>query len=84
MERISTKWYQNDAHAFVLERQDESLDEGNAPVLAHGTKAGCDALSITPIFENVAPELPALVGEGIFRVSTGAIHGTFEKTLNRS
>ena len=83
-ERVRTKWHQNDAHAFVLERQDESLDERNAPVLANGAKAGCDPLVVTPILEHVAPVLPALVADEIFRVSTRAIHGAFEKTLNRS
>ena len=84
LERIRTKWHQNDAHAFVLHRQDKSLDERNTPVLANGAKAGCDPLVVTPILEEVAPELRALVGDGVFRVSTGAIHGTFEKALNRS
>ena len=83
-ERVRTKWHQNDAHAFVLERQDESLDERNASVLANGAKAGCDPLVVTPILERVAPELRTLVGDEVFRVSTGAIHGTFEKALNRS
>ena len=61
MERGRTKWHQNDTHAFVLERQNESLDERNAPVLANGAKAGCDPVVVTPIFEQVAPELLAVL-----------------------
>ena len=84
LERIRTKWHQNDTHAFVLERQDESLDERDAPVLANGAEAGCDVLTITPIFEHAAPELPALVADGVFRSATCFVHGAFEKTLDRS
>ena len=64
-ERVRTKWHQNYAHAFVLERQDESLDERNTPVLADGAKARCDPVVVTPIFEQVAPELLALQGKGV-------------------
>ena len=83
-ERVRTKWHQNDAHAFVLQRQDESLDERNTPVLANGAKAGCDPVGVTPIIEQLAPELLALVRDDVFRFSTCAIHGAFEKILNRS
>ncbi len=69
-ERVRTKWHQNDAHAFVLERQDESLDERNTTVLANGAKAGCDPVVVTPIFEQIAPELPALVGDDVFWIGT--------------
>jgi hypothetical protein len=81
-ERVRTKWHQNDSHAFVLDRQDESFNERNTPVLANGAKAGCDPLAVTPIREHRAPELLALVADDIFRVSTCAIHGTFEKVVN--
>ena len=57
LERISTNWYLNDAHAFVLQRQDESLDEPNTPVSTNGAKAGCDPVVVTPIFERGAPGL---------------------------
>ncbi len=84
MKHVRTKWHQNDACAFVLERQDESLDERNASVLANGAKAGCDPLVVTPILEQVAPELRALVADDIFRIGTRFVHGAFEKVLNRS
>jgi hypothetical protein len=51
VERVHSKWHQNDAHAFVLERQDESFDECNTPVLTNGTKAGVDLFAITPALE---------------------------------
>ena len=84
VERGRAKWHQNDTHAFVLERQDESLDERNTPVLANSAKAGRDPVVVTPIFEQVAPELLAFVRHDVFRLSTCAIHGAFEKILNRS
>ena len=83
-ERVRTKWHQNDAHAFVLERQDESLDERNAAVLANGAKAGCDPLVITPVLERITPELRALVADYVFRSGTCYVNGAFEKLLNRS
>lgn len=84
VERGHTKWHQNDTHAFVLERQDESLDERNAPVLANGAKAGCEPLATTPVLEQVAPELPAVVADDVLRIGTCFVHGAFKKTLNRS
>ncbi len=84
VEGVRTKRHKNDACAFVLERQDESLDERNAPVLANGAKAGCDPLVVTPILEQVAPELRTLVADDIFRIGTRFVHGAFEKVLNRS
>ena len=84
MESIRAKWHQNIAHAFVLKRQDQSLNECNTPVLANGSKAGCDPLVITPILEYATPELMALVADDRFRVSTSVVYGTFEKVLNRS
>ncbi len=69
-ERVRTKWRQNDAHAFVLERQDESLDERNAAVLANGPEAGCDPLVITPVLERITPELRAFVADYVFRSGT--------------
>ncbi len=84
VERGRTKWHQNDAYAFVLERQDESLNEHDTSVLANGAKAGCDPVVVTPIFEQVAPELLALVGDDVFRIGTCFVHGPFKETLNRS
>lgn len=65
MERVRAKWYQNDAHAFVLERQDESLDERNAPVLTNGAEARREPLAITPVLERITPELLTLQGKGV-------------------
>jgi hypothetical protein len=66
VERVYAKWHQNDAHAFVLEREDESFDERNAPVLANGAETGRDPLAITPGLERIAPELLALVADNVF------------------
>ena len=83
MERVGTQWHQNDTHASVLERQDESLDERNAPVLANGAEAGCDPLAITPVLERAAPELLALVADDGFRGDTGSVNGAFEEGVGR-
>ena len=82
MERVGTQWHQNDAHAFVLERQDESLDERNAPVLANGAEAGYEVLAITPVLERITPKLFALVGDDVFRVDTYVVHRVFEYVLD--
>jgi len=84
VERVRAKWYQNDAHAFVLERQDESLDERNAPVLTNGAEARREPLAITPVLERITPELLTLVADDVFRVRACVVHGAFEKVLNRS
>jgi len=55
VERGRTKWHQNKTHAFVLERQDESLNERDTAVLANSAEAGCDPLAITPILEYACP-----------------------------
>ncbi len=61
-EGLLAKWYDNDACTFLLETQDESLNNRDTPVLADGAEAGCDPVAITPILEHVAPELLAHAG----------------------
>ena len=84
MESIRAKWHQNIAHAFVLKRQDQSLNQCNTPVLANGAKAGCDPFVITPNLEYATPELMALVADDGFWVSTSVVYGTFEQVLKGS
>jgi hypothetical protein len=79
---MPTKWHQNDAHALVLECQDESFDERNAPVLANGAEARREALAITPVLERITPELLALVADDVFRVDTYVVHRVFEYVLD--
>lgn len=82
-EGLATKWYQDNACTFILERQDESLNQGNATVLANGAEAWCDPLAITPILEPVAPELRPLVANDVLGRGTGVVDGAFEEALNR-
>ena len=49
--RFPVKWHANDARAFVLETQNESLDYRDTAVLTNGAEAGCDPLAITPGLE---------------------------------
>ncbi len=81
--RILAKWHENNARAFVLQGQDESLDQGNTPVLADGAEAGCDPFAITPGLEHVAPELLSLIADDVFGRGTCVIDGAFEEALNR-
>ncbi len=46
VEHSGAKCHQTDAHAFVVERQHESLDEPNASVLANGAEAGCERVAV--------------------------------------
>ena len=53
-------------------------------MLANGTETWCDPETITPILEQVAPELLALVADDVFGRGIGVIDGAFEEALNRS
>jgi len=83
MERLPAKWHEDDSRAFILEAQDESLNQGNAAVLANGAEAGRDPLAITPGLERIAPELLALVADNVFWRGTCVDNGVFEEGLNR-
>ena len=73
VERLTAKWHEDPARAFVLETQDESFNERDTSVLANSAEAGCDSLTITPILEHAAPELLALVTDDVFRGGTVAV-----------
>ena len=81
VEGFLAKWYDDDAGTFLLETQDESLNNRDTPVLADGAEARCDPAAITPILKHVAPELLALVTNYVFRDGT-CLHSTCEKVLN--
>ena len=78
VESLLAKWYDNNACTFLLETQDESLNNRDTPVLADGAEARCDPAAITPILKHVAPELLALVTDDVFRGGT-CLYSTFEK-----
>ena len=80
-EGLLAKWYDNNACTFLLETQDESLNNRDTPVLADGAEARCDPAAITPILKHVAPELLALVTDDVFRGGT-CLYSTCEKVLN--
>ena len=82
-EGLAAKWHEDNACTFILKRQDESLDQGNATVLADGAKAWSDSSAITPILEQVAPELLSLVANDVLGRDTAVIDSAFEKALNR-
>ena len=83
VECLAAKWYQDDACAFVFQRQDKPLDDGDTAVLAYGAEAWCDPSVIAPVLEPVAPELRALVANDVLGRDTGVDDGTFEEALNR-
>ena len=78
-ESVTAKCHDNDTCTFLLETQDESLNERNTPVLANGAKARRDPLTITPVLESVAPELLTLVADDVFRGGAGDVNSAFEK-----
>ena len=80
-EGLLAKWYDNDACTFLLETQDESLNNRDTPVLADGAEARCDPAATTPTLKHVAPELLALVTDYVFRGGT-CLYSTCEKVLN--
>ena len=80
---FATKRYRDDACAFILERQDEPLDQVNATVLANVAEAWGDPLATTPVLEQVAPKLLSLVADNVFGRGTGVIDNAFEEALNR-
>ncbi len=82
-ERLPAKWHEDDPRAFVLEAQNEPLDERDTPVPTNGPEAGCDSIAITPVLERVAPELLALVADNVYWRRAGVDDGAFEEGLNR-
>mgnify|MGYP001823383351 CR=1 FL=1 len=83
VERVPTKWHEHYAGTFILHAQDESLHQGDAAVLTDSAEAGFDAIAITPVLEDIAPELLAFVADNIFRRLAGVDDSVFEEGLNR-
>jgi hypothetical protein len=81
--RFPMKWHENDARAFVLQAQDESLDYRDTAVLANGAEAGRDSFTVTPGLERITPELLALVTDEVFRCGACLMNGAFEEVRNR-
>jgi hypothetical protein len=82
VERLTAKWHEDPARAFVLETQYESFNKCDTPVLANSTKARCDTLAITPILEHAAPELLALIADDVFWVDACTTDSSFEEMMN--
>ena len=53
------------SESLVLQRADESLDDGDAAVLADGAETRLDLASLAPTLEPSAPELLALVADDV-------------------
>ena len=65
-ERFAAEGYEDNARAFILQAQDEPLDNRDTAVLTNGAETGRDAFEIAPAFERVTPELLALVADEVF------------------
>jgi len=50
-----------------LERSDEALDDGDAAGFANGAEALTDGVTLTPILESVAGELPPAIRDQVPR-----------------
>jgi len=69
---VITAQRQNDsARALVLKGADETLDHGNAAVLAHGAKPWTNSFTLAPCLESAAPELRAFVADDVLRLGLG-------------
>jgi hypothetical protein len=75
-------WNQNSASAFIVQSPDDALHDGNAAVLAHGTKPEPDFLAPTPVFEPLTPEDLVLVADKIVRRRVGASNNASRKPAN--
>jgi hypothetical protein len=83
VERLSAKWHENDARAFVLETQNEALNDRDTAVLTNGAETRCDPFAVTPVLEHITPERLALVADDVFGRATRVIDGALEEALNR-
>jgi hypothetical protein len=70
------------ASAAVLERQDESLDDGQAAVLADGAEPRADVEAIAPVLEAVTPELPSLVADQVLGFGAGLTNCPAQECTN--
>ena len=67
---------------FILERQDESLDNGDAAVLADGSESQLDYKTLCPAFEGIAPELLAVIADDVLGSLAAVLHGLAEELAN--
>ena len=81
--RFPVKWHENDARAFVLQAQDESLDYRDTAASANGAEPRFYGLAIAPALERITPELRALVADDILRCGSWVVNGAFEEVRNR-
>lgn len=65
--------------AFGFHGTDKTLDNGNGAIFADCAIARSDILSFAPLFESMAPELTAFVGDDVFRGLAGSVNGTAEE-----
>ncbi len=74
-----THRHQNPSQVFGLHRADESLNDRQAAVFAHSTKARTNPASFAPPFESGTPKLTALVRDDVFGGPAGCFGRATEK-----
>ena len=77
----AAQWNVNQSSVF-LQGTDEAFDHSNAPVPAHGTKAGLDLRGFAPALEPIAPELTASVGDDVLWLDTAGVNRAIQELLN--
>src|SRR5664280_2148756 len=77
LEKRKGQWHEHSPRAFVLERQNESFDNGDRTMLSDGTKSRFDASGLAPELIAVS-KLRPWVADDVFRSSAGNSDGGVE------
>ena len=67
------------SRALALDRSNQPLDDGDAPVLANRTEPLADAAATAPCSEFAIGELRALIRDEMSRLDFGSPHGSSEE-----
>ena len=82
-EGAALKRHQDSSRGFVLQRFDEAFNNGDAAVLAKGSEARRDAMSLAPIAIAIArPNLTPFVANQVLGSSLGVMNRSTEKGAN--
>jgi hypothetical protein len=82
-EGVALKRHQDSSRGFVLQRFDEAFNDGDAAVLAKGSEARRDAMSLALLsIAFTRPELTSFVANQVLGSSLGVVNRSTEKGAN--
>ena len=81
--RSSPERHQRQPRDALLEREDQSLDHGDAAVLTDGAEPRAYALLLAPWFEFLACKLGALIGDQVAGRDACGMDGAAQKGTHR-